>query len=142
MPKITMERCEALIAAEYPLADYYGFTIVELGTGAARVRMPYSPKVLRFGGTISGPALMALADFAMYMAVLTAYDYDDAVRAVTTTMNASFLRPPGQTNITAHARIQKPGRRLCFLEVTLHSDSEKDAVAHMTGAYALPPTRR
>lgn len=142
MAKITMERCKALIAAEYPLADYYGFSVAGLDAGAARVRMPYSPKVLRFGGTISGPALMALADFAMYLAVLTAYDYEDAVRAVTTTMNTSFLRLPGQADIVAHARIQKPGRRLCFLEVTLHSDGEKDAVVHVTGAYALPPKGR
>jgi len=138
MSRITVEDCHKLVEAEYPLAVYFGFRTEELGEGRARVRMAYSPKLLRYGGTVSGPALMAIADFAMYLVVLTLYDYDAAVRAVTTNLNVNFLRPPGRHDIVAEARVQKGGRRLCFIEVTVFSDGDDRPVAHCTGAYALP----
>lgn len=138
MSKISLEDCHRLIEAEYPLAVYYGFRAERLGEGTARVRMAYSPKLLRLGGTVAGPALMAIADFAMYLVVLTLYDFERGARAVTTHLNVNFLRPPGRHDIVAEARVQKQGRRLCFIEVTVFSDGAQEPVAHCTGAYALP----
>ncbi len=139
MSKITVEKCQELIEAEYPLAIYWGFRIEDLGAGTARVRMPYSPKILRLGGTIAGPALMGLADFTMYFTVLTAYDYEIGVQSVSTNLNTTFFRRPRQKDVVAHGRIQKAGRRMCFLEVELMSDELPEPVAHVTGTYALPP---
>lgn len=139
MPKITIEQCHELIEAEYPLAQWMQFHVEALGEGTARIRMAYSPNILRHGGTIIGPAMMAVADWAMYVAIMTLYGFDVGVRALTTNMNTSFLRPPGKHDIIAECRVQKSGRRMCFLEVSLYSDGQKEPVAHMTGAYAIPP---
>ena len=139
MSRITVKKCRELIEAEYPLAIYWSFQVEDLADGAARVRMPFSPKILRVGGTICGPALMGLADFTMYLAVMTSYDYDTGVQSVSTNLSTTFFRRPRQKDVIAHARIRKAGRRMCFLEVELMSDDEPDPVAHVTGTYALPP---
>lgn len=143
MSRITVQQCHDLIEAEYPLALYFGFRVEALEDGFARARLPYSPKILRLGGTIGGPALMALADFCMYLAVLTRYDWETGIHSVTTNMTTAFLRPPGKYDVIAEARIRKAGRRLCFLEVELVSDGQKEgSVAHVTGTYAMPASQR
>ncbi len=49
-----------------------GLSIEEIWHGGAQVRQAYREDFIRPGGTISGPTMMALADFAMYVAVLAA----------------------------------------------------------------------
>src|SRR3977135_2729942 len=60
------------------------------------LRQRYGEKMLRPGGTVSGPTLMALADFAMYVVLLSAIG--PIGLAVTTNLNINFLRKgqPGQ----------------------------------------------
>ena len=57
--------------------------------------------MLRPGGTVSGPTLMALADFAMYVVLLSAIG--PVGLAVTTNLNINFLRKgqPGQDVLAA-----------------------------------------
>ena len=71
--------------------------------------------MLRPGGTVSGPTLMALADFAMYVVLLSAIG--PVGLAVTTNLNINFLRKgqPGQDVLAAaqaaEARQAAGGRR-------------------------------
>jgi uncharacterized protein (TIGR00369 family) len=76
--------------------------------------------MLRPGGTISGPTLMALADFAMYVVLLSAIG--PVGLAVTTNLSINFLRKgqPGQ-DVLAAARLLKLGKRLAVGEVNLLS---------------------
>ena len=66
---------------------------------------------LRPAGTISGPTLMALADCAMYVVLLSAVG--PVGLAVTTNLSINFLRKgqPGQ-DVLAAARLLKLGKRL------------------------------
>ena len=74
--------------------------------------------MLRPGGTVSGPTLMALADFAMYVVLLSAIG--PVGLAVTTNLNINFLRKgaPGQ-DVLAAAKLLKLGKRLAVGEVNL-----------------------
>jgi uncharacterized protein (TIGR00369 family) len=91
---------------------------------------------LRPGGTISGPTMMALADFAMYVAVFSAIG--PQTLAVTTNLNINFLRKPAQADLLADARLMKIGKRLAVGEVTIYSDGENEPVAHVTSTYSIP----
>ena len=51
-----------------------------------------SDQDIRPGGTVSGPTMMALADFALYVAILGEIGLIGL--AVTTNMNINFLRKP------------------------------------------------
>jgi len=101
------------------------------------LRQRYSEQMLRPGGTVSGPTLMALADFAMFVVLLSAIG--PVGLAVTTNLNINFLRKgqPGQ-DVLAAARLLKLGRRLAVGEVNLLSGAQSDPIAHMTATYSIP----
>ncbi|MCZ6509855.1 MAG: PaaI family thioesterase [Alphaproteobacteria bacterium] len=120
-----------------PLAYQLGFRAETISNGAATARMPFDETTLRPGGTISGPAMMGLADFTMYAALMGAIG--PVEQAVTTNLNINFLRRPGQTDVVADCRVLKLGKRLAVLEVTLFSEGEDEPIAHVTGTYSIPP---
>jgi len=75
MPVVmTIPELEGLLAAEFPQAFFpgSGLSIEALWDGGCRVRQAFREVSLRPGGTISGPTMMALADIAMYVALLAA----------------------------------------------------------------------
>src|SRR6516164_7583221 len=71
---MTVEELERFFLAEFPRAFYpeSGLTIEAVWERGCRVRQAFRQRSVRPGGTISGPTMMALADFAMYVAVLAA----------------------------------------------------------------------
>ena len=136
---MTVQQLERFLAAEFPQAFHSasGLTIEAVWHGGGRVRQAYQPQFARPGGTISGPTMMALADFAMYVAVLAAIG--PVPLAVTINLNINFLRKPAQRDLTAEARLLKLGKRLATGEVTIRSDGEDEPVAHVTSTYSIPP---
>jgi uncharacterized protein (TIGR00369 family) len=105
--------------------------------GGCRIRRKFNSKSLRPGGTISGPTMMALTDFAMYVAVLASIG--PVPLAVTTNLNINFLRKPAQRDLIAECKLIKLGKRLAVGDVQIHSDGEDEMVAHATTTYSIPP---
>lgn len=134
---MTPDTFNRLAEAQLPLAHQLGFYAEAISQGAATVRMPFDDTSLRPGGTICGSAMMSLADFTMYAALLGAIGQVEM--AVTTNLNINFLRLPSQADVIAECRVLKLGKRLAVLEVTLLSDGEDDPIAHATGTYSIPP---
>ena len=93
-PAMTVEQLERFLTAEFPQAFHpgSGLSIEALWHGGGRVRQAYQPQFARPGGTISGPTMMALADFAMYVGVLASIG--PVPLAVTTNLSINFLRKP------------------------------------------------
>ena len=95
---------------------------------------------LRPGSTISGPTMMTLADFAMYVAILG--EIGIVGLAVTTSMNINFLRKPsGSQNLRGVCKLMKVGKALIVAEVWIYSVDSDDPVAHVTGTYSIPPQK-
>ncbi|WP_109441872.1 PaaI family thioesterase [Acinetobacter haemolyticus] len=92
---------------------------------------------LRPGQTVSGPTLMLVADFVLYVAILGHMGL--VAMAVTTNMTINFFRKPkaGQ-NIRAVCKLIKVGRTLVTGEVWIYSGEDEEPVAHVIGTYALP----
>ena len=111
--------------------------IEQVGALKARVRMAHDPRMVRPGGTVSGPTMFKLADFTIYVAILAELG-EDALQAVTTSLTINFLSRPQPADMRAEARLIKIGRRLAVAEVELYSIGAPDMVAHATGTYALP----
>jgi uncharacterized protein (TIGR00369 family) len=137
--KMTVEQLERLLAAEFPQVFHpqSGLTIEKLWQGGCLVRQAYDARFIRPGGTISGPTMMALADFTFYVALLAAIG--PVPLAVTTNLNINFLRKPEQRDLVARAHILKLGRRLAVMEVEIFSDGTDEPVAHVTSTYSIPP---
>ncbi len=137
MPKITAEELELIGRERVPIVGRLGLRVEEVGKGAVRTRAPFDEHFLRPGGTISGPVLMAMADFAMYAAVLSVIGRVEL--AVTTNLNINFLRRPHPGDVIAEAKLLKLGKRLAVGEVGLFIDGDDEMVAHVTSTYSIPP---
>ena len=138
MPKVSIQQIHDLLR-EYQL-DHGGHIGVEtLGAGTAGVRFRVGKKHLRPGDTVSGPTLMALADVAVYAALLG--EIGLVPLAVTTSLNINFLRRPAPRDVLAEAKLLKVGSRLVVGEVFLYSEGEPQPVAHVTCTYSIPPRR-
>jgi uncharacterized protein (TIGR00369 family) len=127
----------AFLASEFPESDPARTTIEEIRDGYARMRRRIDASDLRPGGTVSGPTMMALADNAMYVALLAMIG--PVALAVTTNLTINFLRKPEPADLVAEARLLKLGRRLAVGEVRLFSPGVDDPVAHCTATYSIPP---
>lgn len=135
---MTVEALERFLAAELPQAFHSesGLVIEAVWDGGCRVRQRYRDDFIRPGGSISGPTMMALADFAMYAALLAAIG--PVPLAVTTNLNINFLRKPVRCDLIAEARLLKVGKRLATGEIAIHADGDAALVAHATSTYSLP----
>src|SRR5690606_25949431 len=91
-PRATIEQIQDLLERTIPLGRVLRFRIDALELGVARVTLPGSEEHTRAGGTISGPAIMALADTAIYAAVLTRIGVEPM--ALTSDLSVRFLRRP------------------------------------------------
>jgi len=133
---MTIAEIEALLAAQFPAARGAG-AITELGADRVTLRATYRSELARPGGTIMGPALMTLADTAMFVLVLAARG-PGSLGAFTTSLDIHFLRPPPPRDLDATAVMLKLGKRLAIGTVTLCSTGDPTPVAHATVTYALP----
>jgi len=138
-PKLSRKKLIGLLQAEFPQASHAlgsNYAIEKVWHGGCRVRRLFHQRALRPGGTISGPVMMGLADFTLYLAVLSAVGW--VPLAVTTNLTINFLKKPAARDLIAEARLLKLGKRLAVGEVAIRSDGDSDLVAHVTGTYSIP----
>ena len=138
--KMSVAELTAFLRKEFPQAFNGDDISIESADGqSCLLRQRYSERMLRPGRTVSGPTLMALADFAMYVVLLSAIG--PVGLAVTTNLNINFLRrgQPGQ-DVLAAAKLLKLGKRLAVGEVSLLSAGSSDPIAHVTATYSIPNT--
>jgi uncharacterized protein (TIGR00369 family) len=137
-PAMTVEQLQRFLTAEFPqqFNPESGLSIERVWPRGCRVRQAFQPQFIRPGGTISGPTMMALADFAMYVGLLASIG--PVPLAVTTSLNINFLRRPAARDLVAECRLLKLGSRLAVGEVTIHSEGSGEPVAHATSTYSIP----
>src|SRR5712671_663299 len=71
--KMSVAELEKFLHVEFPQTFGGGDISIESADGTScLLRQRYSERMLRPGGTVSGPTLMALADFAMFVVLLSA----------------------------------------------------------------------
>ena len=63
----TIAEIQDTVRTGVPLAGAWNVEVLEAAGGTALVRLPFRPDLLRPGNTVSGPALMGLADVAMFL---------------------------------------------------------------------------
>jgi uncharacterized protein (TIGR00369 family) len=136
MPAISAEAFNALLTEKLPMGVALNIKALSIGKGSARLIMPFGPHLTRPVDVVCGPALMTLADVALYAAVLSAIGLQEM--AVTSNLNISFLRKAERCDIIAEASLLKLGRRLAMGAVEMIAAGTDDLVAHVTATYAIP----
>jgi uncharacterized protein (TIGR00369 family) len=116
------------------------FLIEEVTPEGMTLRLRVATRHLRPGGTVSGPSIFALADVAMYLAILSRVG--PVALAVTTSCAIDFMRKPAAgRDLRANARLLKLGRTLAVGDVLVFSDGEAAPVARAGLTYSLPPAK-
>ncbi|QOD12155.1 PaaI family thioesterase [Psychrobacter sp. 28M-43] len=133
----TKEEISAFMALEFPQTKCVVEAVNENG---ATLSHEIGVNELRPGGTVSGPVMMAVADVAIYVAILGRIGI--VPLTVTTSLTINFLRKPSASaRIIAECTLMKVGRTLIVGEVSLYSEGCDDIVAHVVGTYSVPPKR-
>jgi uncharacterized protein (TIGR00369 family) len=113
-----------------------GYEVEHVEQDRLRLRQSVASLMLRPGGTVSGPTLMALADAAAYALILA--HIGPVALAVTSSLTISFLHKPQPADLVADAEFLKLGRKLAVVDVRLHSEGTTHPVAQAVVTYALP----
>ena len=116
------------------------FLVDRADAAGVSVRLRVAERHLRPGGTVSGPTIFALADVAMYLAILSRIG--PVALTVTTNCAIDFMRKPAAgRDLLGEARILKLGRSLAVGDVMVFSAGVADPVARACLTYSIPPAR-
>ena len=125
--KMSVAELERFLRDEFPQAFSGDDITIESADGqTCLLRQRYSERMLRPGGTVSGPTLMTLADFAMYVVLLSAIG--PIGLAVTTNLNINFMRKPEPADLIGEGRLLKLGKTLAVGDFTIWSDGKPEPV--------------
>ena len=111
---------------------HYGFRVVRSGESGCTIELPHRPHLERPGGIINGPALMAAADCAMWLAIKARIGLDKD--ALTAELNTAFLNAAKDGHVYCTARILKFGRRVIYGTAECHSKAGQ-IFSHHTVTY-------
>ena len=107
-----------------------------IGERTLTVRMPFQPALLRAGNTLSGPALMALADRAAYMLSMLHAGGDPTM--ATANLDIHFLARAPAVDAVAVATLLRAGKRLVVSSIDIHAGTLHVARATVTYAVTAP----
>lgn len=111
----------------------YGFRVAAVKVGECTLELPHRKALERPGGIINGPALMAAADCAMWVAIKARLGLEHD--ALTAELNTAFLSPANGRKVYCTARILKWGGRRIYGVAECH-DGVGKLYSHHTLTYA------
>jgi uncharacterized protein (TIGR00369 family) len=136
-PQMDIADLHAFMETAFPQVQG-DFIVTDLHADRITVQMPVADRHLRPGGTVSGPAMFALADVTAYLVILA--QIGPKALAVTTSCSLDFMRKPaaGQM-LVCEARLLKLGRALAVVDALIFSAGQAAPVARASLTYSLPP---
>ncbi len=111
---------------------HYGFRVVRASDEGCTLELPHRPVLERPGGIVNGPALMAAADCAMWVAIKARIGLEKD--ALTSELNTAFLSAARGGHVYCTARILKFGRRSIYGVAECHSKAGQ-IYSHHTVTY-------
>ena len=116
-----------------PWVQDLGLTVEEVRERSVVLRLPWSDRLAREGGALSGQALMAAADTAVVLAVSGAKG--GFVPMTTVQLGTTFQRAVKGKDVLVRAELSKLGRTMAFAEIDMTADGR--TVAHASAVYAI-----
>jgi uncharacterized protein (TIGR00369 family) len=136
MTAITIAEAHSVLEANF--ADWVrelGLTIEETGPDRLVMRIAFAPRLCRIGGIICGQALIAAADTAMVLALVSA---QGGMRPMTTVdLTINFMRPIKDEDVCLTAAVKRLGKTLAFCTTEVAGAATAKPAAFATGTYAI-----
>lgn len=118
-----------------PWVTDLGLVVTQVGPDSATLRLPWSDRLAREGGALSGQAMMAAADTATVIAISSARGAYGPMTTVA--QSTTFQRPVTGQDVLVTARLTKIGRTLAFADVDLVGATDGVLAARATTVYAI-----
>ncbi|MFJ4927280.1 PaaI family thioesterase [Streptomyces sp. NPDC088736] len=133
---LSLAEADEILSTRFaPWVRELGLSVTESGEDRAVLRLPWSTRLAREGGSMSGQALMAAADTATVIAVSAARG--GFVPMTTVQLSTSFQRAVTDADVRVEAVLTKLGRRMAFADITMTAGVSRDLVAQAAAVYAL-----
>jgi acyl-coenzyme A thioesterase PaaI-like protein len=136
---MSVEQLQRFLSDSFP-GPPVPYVVEHISHTGVTMRLPVGIEQSRPGGTVAGPALMALADCAAWLSIVG--QIGPVALAVTTSLHIDFFRKPPLVDVVAEGSLLKLGRRLAVVEVALRSAGGNPAdalVAKAQVTYSIPP---
>ncbi len=118
-----------------PWVQALGLRVQSFEPGVVTLRLPRNDQLSRVGDMLCGQAMMAAADTAMVLALISHFG---AFRPCTTVqMNTSFLKPLSAQDALVEARLLRAGKALAFGEIDIRGADNGQSVCRASTTYAL-----
>src|SRR5258706_1614957 len=111
----------------------YGLKLVSVTDAECTIAMPYRRAFERPGGTVNGPAFMAAADCAMWLAIKRHIGIEHD--GVPSELNTAFLNAARRETVYCTARVLKLGKRIIYGTAECH-DRGRKLFTHHSVTYA------
>ena len=118
-----------------PWVQALGLVVEGFEVGVVTLRLPHNPALSRIGGMVCGQALMAAADTAMVLAIVTQLGNQRPMTTVQ--LNTSFLKPLANQDALVTARVIRAGKNLVFGEIDIVAAEDGKSVCRASTTYAL-----
>jgi uncharacterized protein (TIGR00369 family) len=118
-----------------PWVQALGLRVEAFDGEGVTLRLPQNADLSRVGGMLCGQAMMAAADTAMVLALMS---QSGAFRPCTTVqMNTSFLKPLSGQDALVQARVLRAGKTLAFGEIDIRGAEDGRSACRASTTYAL-----
>ncbi|MDE2573421.1 MAG: PaaI family thioesterase [bacterium] len=134
-PAITPQEAQRMLGA-LALAELFAFSVRELGPGSCTMEAPFLDLFLRPGELVSGPVYMALADAAVWVALMTIVG--PMPMAVTSELTSNFLRGAVREDVLCAARILSLEGGIAHASAQCTTRAGV-VLTHHSATYSLPP---
>lgn len=133
---VTPETLQAALAELFaPWVQALALRVQSCEPGRVVLRLPQNDQLSRVGGMLCGQAMMAAADTAMVLALITQFGH---FRPCTTVqLSTSFLKPLSGQDGRVEARVLRAGKALAFGEIDICGADDGRSVCRATTTYAL-----
>jgi uncharacterized protein (TIGR00369 family) len=123
--------------AEYfaPWVQALALQVESHAAGSVVLRLPQSDQLSRVGGMLCGQAMMAAADTAMVLALMS--QFGEFRPCTTVQLNTSFLKPLANQDALVEARVLRAGKTLAFGEIDIRGAADGKSVCRASTTYAL-----
>ncbi|MFM8691976.1 MAG: PaaI family thioesterase [Limnohabitans sp.] len=131
----TQDLQQALSTFFAPWVQELGLQVQSWGKGEVVLCLGHSERFVREGATLCGQAMMAAADTAMVLALIS--HFGQFRPCTTVQQSSSFLKPLSGQDAIVHARVIRAGKTTAFGEIELRGAVDGKPVLRASTVYAL-----
>ena len=126
---------QALTDLFAPWVQALGLQVESWGPGEVTLHLPQSDQLSRVGGVLCGQAMMAAADTAMVLALIS--HFGEFRPCSTVQLSSSFLKPLSGQDAWITAKVLRAGKTMAFGEIDLRGANDGKSVFRASTTYAL-----